>query len=373
MNHAIHDLKMIFATNDPRFLHLKTELKKKIDVLYSSDYEPVSTINKYAAALLSFHPNRKVWWNKYQWHPLMQSGRRKKLNKSVQGAWNQFDALLMVGSWFQPFRRVEYNKPFFVYIDQSCNKVADKYDIQSKALNKARVRFNETQFIIYQHCQTIFCMSEWARKQTLEAHNIPDQKVIKVGWGPVGVNLLNDPITIDNQEPYILFVGHEFKRKGVDLLRAAIPAVIKEIPNVRFKVVGGNSDHLHIEPHPNLDLLGAVRNLNTMKELYRNATIFVLPHRFDRSPHVLLEAMSAGKPIITSCQGGAPEVVQESKNGFLIEVGDIEALSHHIVTLLKNRNMCLAFGEQGRNIMRSSYTWEAVASKMLSIIASKVQ
>jgi glycosyltransferase involved in cell wall biosynthesis len=369
MENRIYDFKMIFATNDARFRHLEAELCKKVIGFTTVTYDPVSFINKYVAAALTYHPHRKIWWNRYQWHPMMQSGRRSRLVRMIEEAKMEFDVLLMLGSWFDPFAQTGVRAPFYVYIDQSCNKHADENDMQSKALDRARSKFNKTQFLTYQQCNGIFCLSDWARRQTLEAHNIAEEKVTKVGWGPVGVNLLDEPICINDREPYVLFVGHEFYRKGVDILRAAIPKVVNEVRNVRFKVVGGNSDHLHVEPHDNLDILGPVSSVDKMKDLYRNATVFVLPHRFDRSPHVLIEAMSAGKPIITSSQGGATEVVQQGKNGFVIEVGDTASLSQYIITLLKDRNMRLAFGEQSRKIMREGYTWDAVASKMLTFIA----
>jgi glycosyltransferase involved in cell wall biosynthesis len=123
-----------------------------------------------------------------------------------------------------------------------------------------------------------------------------------------------------------------------------------------------------VEPHPNLDLLGTIRNVETMKDLYRNASVFVLPHRFDRSPHVLVEAMSAGKPIITSNQGGAPEVIKHGVSGYLIDVGDVKSLAYYIVSLIKNKEMRRSFGETGKKIMNRDHTWETITSKMLNII-----
>jgi glycosyltransferase involved in cell wall biosynthesis len=371
MEETVHDVRMILAANDPRFKHLNLELGKKVSKIASLDYDVIQILYKYIAAGLAFHSNKKVWWNRYQWHPIMQSARRHALLRQMLNKYSEFDVLLMVGSWFHPFRGTKLKIPFYVYIDQSCNKTADDHDMRSNALDKARIRFNKHQLETYQDCKAIFCMSDWARRQTLEAHDIPENKVYKVGWGPIGVNLVDEPITDTKgaRDQYVLFVGHEFHRKGVDILRAAIPSVVEEVPNVRFKVVGGNSDRLHVEPHPNLDILGTIRDVEKMTELYRHATVFVLPHRFDRSPHVLVEAMSAGKPIITSDQGGAPEVIQHQKNGFVIKVGDSEALSHYIITLLRDRNMRLAFGEHSRKMMREGYTWEAIASKMLNIIA----
>jgi glycosyltransferase involved in cell wall biosynthesis len=96
--------------------------------------------------------------------------------------------------------------------------------------------------------------------------------------------------------------------------------------------------------------------------------VFVFTHRFDRSPHVLVEAMSAGKPIITSKQGGAIEVVQHGRNGYIIDVGDVQSLSNYINVLLQNKELRISFGEEGKKLMANEYTWEIIAEKMLNIM-----
>jgi glycosyltransferase involved in cell wall biosynthesis len=363
------NIDLVFATNDSRSKNLEKELEKKVNNFFSISYDPLPFLYKYIAAGLSFHRDRKVWWNRYQWYALTQLGRKRNLINAIKESNVKFNTLLMWGSWFNPLGSTQYHRiPFYVYIDQSCNKLPDAFDIQTKALDKSRKGFNQNQFVTYQECKSIFCMSDWARRQTLESHNIHEEKVCKVGWGPIGINLLNEDILVNENEPTVLFVGHDFYRKGVDFLREAIPLVVREVPTARFVVVGENSDKLSLQAHPNLELTGAIRDIERMKVLYRKATIFVLPHRFDRSPHVLVEAMSAGKPIVTSNQGGAVEVVQNGKNGFIIEVGDIKALANSIVKLLKDKDLCKAFGTEAKKIMSHDYTWEAVASKMITII-----
>jgi glycosyltransferase involved in cell wall biosynthesis len=363
-----YDFHVIFATNDPRSKHLEKELEQNVHSFFSTTFDPVPFIQKYFAALLTYNKDRMVWWNRFQWHPITQKSRRNKLIQAIKDQDIKPDVLVMWGSWFNPLIGTPYNMPFYLYIDQSCNKVADEYDIQSKALERARIRFNADQYHTYKQCAAIFCMSDWARRQTLQSHDIPEEKIMKVGWGPIGLNLMNEEILFNEKEKIVLFVGHQFYRKGVDFLRSAIPMVLKELPNVKFKIVGSNSDRLSVDPHPNLEIIGNVSNTEQMKELYRNATIFVLPHRFDRSPHVLIEAMSAGKPIITSNQGGAVEVVKHGITGFIIDIGDINSLANYIIILLKNSALCKAFGEEGRKLMASEYTWDSVAKKMLGIM-----
>lgn len=359
-------MRLLFATNDSRSVHLENALRARVREYATVKYDPIPLATSCIARLITIFPNRKIWWNRYQWHPCVQRARRNVLAGAVREGRFAFDKLIMWGSWFDPFiGTIHHDHPFYLYIDQSCNKVADNFDIQSHGLKGARTRFNRSQRATYERCTTIFCMSEWARRQTLQSHDIDPGKLLTVGWGPIGVNLASEEITFAEQEKMVLFVGHQFYRKGVDFLRDALPVVVKEVPETIFVIVGANSDHLKVGPHPNLKLLGSVRDPERMADLYRRAQVFVLPHRFDRSPHVLVEAMSAGKPIVASNQGGAPEVIIHGKTGFLIDVGDVKSLAGHLIALLRNKELCGELGKRGKSLMISGFTWDIVAEKML--------
>lgn len=366
--------KMLFLGNDWRTKQLEDELEKRVAEFSKIEFDPVSFIYKCLAALLTFHPNKLVWWIKYQWHPIIQSGRRKKVLKEIEKRSIDFDVLFMWSSWFNPLKGSKYeNKPFYYYTDQSCNKKMDVSDIvDSKSMQKARLKFNNDQFESYTQCKKVFCMSEWTKNQTLESHNkLSKDKVVKVGWGPIGINLLGENITYNKEIPVVLFIGHEFYRKGIDVLREAIPLVAEQFPHVVFKIVGENFDKLYVEPHPNLSLLGGIKDINVLKDLYREAKFFVLPHRFERAGHVLIEAMSAGKPIITSNQGGPKDVVLHGKNGYVVEIGDSKSLAKYIIELLSNDEKCLAYGKEGRKIVTNGYTWDKVAEKILEHILER--
>ena len=248
----------------------------------------------------------------------------------------------------------------------------DENDILSPRIAKAMKRFNRRQYDTYLDCKTIFCMSQWCREQTLLAHDIPEEKVISVGWGPIGVNLADEETNSDETTPMVLFVGHDFFRKGVDFLRAAIPSVAEKFPNVEFVVVGKNPQKYSVDPHPNLKIVGEIKDINVLKDLYRKAMVFLLPHRFDRSPHVIAEAMSAGKPIITSNQGGPIEAVAHGVNGFLIEIGDTNKLSEYLIVLLMDKELRKRLGEEGRRKMVKNYNWDAVAYKIAKVINERL-
>ncbi|HAG96661.1 MAG: hypothetical protein CMK83_07335 [Pseudomonadales bacterium] len=364
------EITLVLASNDKRSRNLEQALRERVGNLITIDYDPVAPHYKYLAALLSYHPDRAVWWTRYQWHPIIQAGRRANIVSRLKSLALPFDALLMWGSWTHPLKGSPFSdKPFYYYIDQSCNKRLDPFDpVDAPGLTKPRLAFNQAQGVSYRDAKRVFCMSQWTREQTLDSHDIEDDKAVAVGWGPIGINLLEEDLSAQRADKIVLFVGNEFLRKGMDYLREAIPMVVDQVPDARFIVVGENADHYELEGHPNLELTGLISDVEALKNLYRTASVFVLPHRFERAGHVIIEAMTAGLPIVTSNQGGPPEVVKEGVNGFVMEIGDVNKLAESLITLLQNPDLVRAFGESSKQIAADGYLWGNIADKMLDCI-----
>ncbi len=74
-----------------------------------------------------------------------------------------------------------------------------------------------------------------------------------------------------------------------------------------------------------------------MQEVLAQAAIMVLPSRYKEGlPKVLIEAASVGRPIVTTDIPGCREIVRDGKNGYLVQIGDQEALNESILKLLQN-------------------------------------
>src|ERR1700693_1791182 len=113
-------MRIVLTGNDLRSALLFDEMKRKAEVVAEVDFDDIDPITKYAAALLSYDRPRSEWWENYQMHPLIQRRRRKVLQRNIDLAAVEADALLMWGSWFHPtLGRKNVALPFFNYIDQS--------------------------------------------------------------------------------------------------------------------------------------------------------------------------------------------------------------------------------------------------------------
>ena len=362
-------IRLATTANDPRSKLLFDALQRRARIIVNYDFEPIASLFKYSAALLSFSRSRRDWWKKYQYHPINRYARRRRLLSGLLPYKDDCDALLMWGSWFNPVTaEPRGGLPFWMYIDQSCSPNIDKDDISGHRSLKAKRAFNVYQNQTYHDAHGIFCMSNWAREQTLAVHKLPASKVHYVGWGPHGTDLRSEKIPLNAKEPVVLFVGNDFYRKGVDILAAACWIVSERLPHVKFYVVGGNSHKLRVPAHPNLIFTGLVKDKEELANLFRKTTVFCLPARFDRSPHVLVEAMSAGKPVVATNVGGIGDAVIHSKTGLLVERENKDDLARALLLILENPETAREMGQAGKQVMLENFTWDIVAERMLATI-----
>jgi glycosyltransferase involved in cell wall biosynthesis len=328
------------------------------------NFDRVDRPTRYLVAALSYHPVRAEWWGRFQMHPLMQARRRQLLLRSIRRESAPIDALLCWGSWFHPFKGEPSSPPFFNYIDQS--RSLQPLPGEAPASSAGRRRSHALQAETYHDSSGILCMSEWARRQTIEAHPSIAHKVHVVGWGPCAVDL-SDETPPGKRENIVLHVSNDFRRKGVDFLISTAEQVARQVPDVQFLVVGGDKRVDWARDTGSVRFLGVQRG-EALDDLFRRAKVFFLPHRFDRSPHVLVEAMSAGLPLVTSAQGGPIEVIEGQGTGYSVPVGDIAGYASALVSLLTDETRRRAAGAAGLRLMRERYRWSVVADRIVTLI-----
>jgi len=100
---------------------------------------------------------------------------------------------------------------------------------------------------------------------------------------------------------------------------------------------------------------GFVKDLAPM---YKSFDLFVLPTLWEAFGRVLIEAMAAGKPVISSRVGGIPEVVEDGVSGLLVPPEDPEALAKAIDRLMDKPELAKNFGEKGRERVRKYFNAE---------------
>ncbi|MFZ2071226.1 MAG: glycosyltransferase family 4 protein [Halobacteriota archaeon] len=136
----------------------------------------------------------------------------------------------------------------------------------------------------------------------------------------------------------ILYVGQVSKHKGVHILIYAFQQLKYE--NVRLHIVGKGADVDEFkniaESDQRILFHGFVPDEELMR-FYKKANVIVVPSIwYDNSPTVIYESFINGTPVIGSRIGGIPELIEEGKNGFSFEAGNVDKLKEILVSLIKN-------------------------------------
>lgn len=111
------------------------------------------------------------------------------------------------------------------------------------------------------------------------------------------------------------------------------------------------------------------------KRLLEEANVFIFPtaYRYEGHPYVVLEAMAAGLPVISTNVACIPETIRDGVEGFLIEPGDIETLADRIGCLLGDEPLRSRMGKAGRQRFLDQYTYEKFAEGMKAVFAEVLQ
>ncbi len=146
----------------------------------------------------------------------------------------------------------------------------------------------------------------------------------------------------------LLYVGSLIQRKGLDLL---LPALAETSEDIHLTIVGeGQERELLTEQAGKLGITDRIRFLGyvegeSLRELYHNADVFILPTREDCFGLVILEAMCASLPVISSKYAdGAFDLVAEGENGYIVDPEDTHAFAEKIDQIFADENRLKEMG-----------------------------
>jgi len=162
----------------------------------------------------------------------------------------------------------------------------------------------------------------------------------------------------------ILFLSNMMKAKGVFDLLAALKILMKR--NIDFKAdfVGKWDDipeddfghYIHENGLTNVVTAHGPKFNKEKSPFLMNADIFSFPSHNDCFPLVLLEAMSFGLPVVSTIEGGIPEIVKDGETGFLVKPGNIEEIAGKLEILIMDRSLRKQMGKAGRERFESHFT-----------------
>jgi glycosyltransferase involved in cell wall biosynthesis len=166
---------------------------------------------------------------------------------------------------------------------------------------------------------------------------------------------------------YLLFIGRINWKKGLDRL---IPAMA-QLPEVHL-LIAGNDEEAY---QPALEALaqehGVAPRIRFIEPAYSadkqalltRATALVVPSYSENFGNVVLEAMSAGCPVIVTPEVGAADILRESGAGIVLD-GNPDSLATGILRMLSDTELMRTMSQSGRDAVLQRYNWDSVAQSM---------
>ncbi|NER19682.1 MAG: glycosyltransferase [Symploca sp. SIO1C2] len=198
----------------------------------------------------------------------------------------------------------------------------------------------------YPWADTIVAVSQGVAHNLLEL-GLPAKK-LKAIYNPIVTPELSKklqeaaehPWFLPNQPPVILGVGRLEKQKDFPTLIHAF-AQVRQHYQVRLMILGEGNERSHLESlvqklrlTEDVVFAGFVANPYTYMA---KATVLVLSSAWEGFGNVLVEAMAAGTPVVsTNCESGPAEILANGQYGKLVSVGDSEGMSEAIMATLKD-------------------------------------
>ena len=158
-----------------------------------------------------------------------------------------------------------------------------------------------------------------------------------------------------------LFVGRLIKDKGVVEYLEACKILKKENIDCKCQIIGGfdtNPTAIKEEEIRYFIDNDYIEYLGFQKDIYPylvNCSVFVLPSYHEGTPKSVLEAMSVGRPIITTNAPGCKETVLNNKNGFLVNIKDVEDLVKKMKLFINNKSLLRTMGKESYLICKEKY------------------
>jgi glycosyltransferase involved in cell wall biosynthesis len=159
----------------------------------------------------------------------------------------------------------------------------------------------------------------------------------------------------------VLFVGRLTLEKGTSILLHAFARLTERFPRAELVLVGDGPEKQSLQElaralgfHNRIRFVGWVP-YDELAPFYENARVVAVPSLHESYGRVIVEAMSLGRPVVTSDTEGARELIQHEQTGFIVPTSDVAAMADRIEHLLANPDVAAEVGARARQFIRRNH------------------
>ena len=214
----------------------------------------------------------------------------------------------------------------------------------------------------------IITVSDYDRMLALEKRIAPPGKIIRIHNG-VHDRPGDPPATTPRDGVRIVMVGRFSPQKDHSGLLRAL-GDLRELDWTLDLIGAGPSQHEAVELARALGIDRRVRFLGALAEVHRvlrEADVYALISNWEGFPRSILEAMSAGLPVVASDVGGVSEAVREAKTGFLVPRKNHQLLAERLRALITRADLRRSLGTLGRRRYQEEFRFELMFERTIAL------
>ena len=178
--------------------------------------------------------------------------------------------------------------------------------------------------------------------------------------------------------PLLLTVSRLWPAKNIETALKAFRIVLEHFPSVFYMIVGDGPSRLNLQSLASkLGIEDKVRfvpdaEVESLAEFYAACDVFILPALGEPWGLSLLEAMATGKPVVAAKDGGPQEIINDKRDGFLVEPLNPNSYADQILHLLTDHSLSQSIEEKA--VMKArTYSWKTMAKNYSEIYDRFIQ
>jgi len=183
---------------------------------------------------------------------------------------------------------------------------------------------------------------------------------------------------VNENQKLIITVGRNHPKKGFEYIPKMIKHLLKKGAEFRWLLVGKGCEKIKLlADRENLSKYLIVKEVKSdgegpeipnkkLIEYYKASDIFVFPTLIELFAKVLIEAMAAGLPIVTTSVPGVDDIIRNNENGLKCRVGDITDMAESIIRLFSDNLLAKRLSENATQDAKN-YDWDNVVDKYFAL------
>lgn len=244
--------------------------------------------------------------------------------------------------------------------------------IQNSSVLKIVSRF------ILRKADRIISVSNFLKNRIMEISGLNKDKIYVISSG-VDIDIFEQARLKKSEENVpakrnILFIGRLEEKKGINYLLKALTRVVKIYPDVKLTITGDGSEKEYLmkltqelELSDNVRFQGAVEH-GKIPVFFQEALLFAAPsinlnYDIEGLPTIIMEAIAAKVPVITTDAGGINDIVENNVTGIIVNQRNSEELAEKIIYLIENEKIRRELSDKAFYRLLEDFTCSRVGEK----------